>query len=541
MTRNVYLRSDVYFEPLFNKWYMWPHLLAPAPAAMQLSNHHLKLMKSFVANAKIHARSAKSKAMAGSSLVDVPVERVDEVKRLIDKSVTEHADLLEFARAIKVLDEILHAEADGMSLEPLYAKIPDTLRGLIELHYDLNNQPSFRLLEGLLYQSPFYKDQAQAVCLGVLKSAERPFVLSTPRLPDENHLHINVPLNHPFVDTLFRLRDEPQPLRYVKQMMKEYEIEGSLDIDSLFTTKAPEKPPAYRRDAVKIRYLGHAGLLIETDSSVLMVDPVIAYTNDDELNKTTFDTIPDSIDIVMVTHTHMDHLCLETLIQLKHKIKTVLVPKSNSGHLADPSIKLMLRALGFANVVEMEDMESHGLDDGYVLSLPFLGEHADVSIRSKTAWFIEIKGQKILAAADSSNLDEHLYKRLHAIVGDVDVLFIGMECTGGPLRWLYGPLLTRPISREQNESRRFNGSDYKAASYMAKTFNADRVYVYALGVERWFGYFMGISYNDDDIQLVESRKLVDECLARHVEAEQLNGLKILELPAKRERRKATMF
>lgn len=540
-TTSVYLRSDVYFEPLFNKWFMWPYLLSPASAAMNLTNQHLRLMKSFVANAKIHAKSAKNKAMAGSSLVNIPLEKVGDIKDLMQHTRDNYGDLIEFASAVKALDELLRNEAKGMSLEPFYERIPTPLRGLVELHYDLNNQPSFRFIESLLYHSDFYKPQAQTVCLGNLHSDDRPFVLSTPRLPDENHLHINVPFDHEFVGTLFEMRDKPQPLEKVKAMLAELDVEGELDFDSLFTTQAPKRPEPYTGDDVHVRYLGHAGVMVQTSDTVLMVDPVIAYSNDEVTNKTTFDDLPEHIDYVMVTHTHMDHVCLETLIQLKHKIGTILVPKSNSGLLADPSIKLMLQAIGFDNVVEMEDLESLDYKDGHLIALPFLGEHADVNIRSKAAWMIDIRGQRILVAADSSNLDEALYKRMHKLVGDVDILFIGMECTGGPLRWLYGSLLTQSIPREMNESRRFNGSDFKAAAYMAETFNAKQVYVYALGIEPWFGYFMGISYNEDDVQLVESQKLVDLCLSKDVPSERLQGLKTFDLPGKTPNQKKVLF
>ncbi len=532
MSDNVYLRSDVYFEPLFNNWFMWPYLLAPAPAAMNLANQHLRIMKSFVANSKIHAKSLKDKSMTGSSLVNIPIDKVDDIKRLIDSTLEQYKDLIEFSDAVKALDELLRIEADGTSLEPLYQRIPDVLRGLVELHYDLNNQPSFRFIEGLLYHSNIYKPEAQTVCLGTLTSADRTFVLSTPRLPDEHHIHIKVPFNHAFVEHLFKMRDQPQSLEKIRSMLGDFEIEGSLDIDQLFTVEPPKKPEQYRDDGVQVRYLGHAGVMVQTNATTLLIDPVISYSNDTVTNKTTFDDLPSVIDCVMVTHTHMDHVCLETLIQLKHKINVILVPKNNSGNLADPSIKLMLKALGFKNVIEMEDLESFEFEDGTVQALPFLGEHADVNIRSKTAWLVDIKGQRILAAADSSNIDERLYQRLHKITGDIDVLFIGMECTGGPLKWLYGALLTRPITPQQNESRRFNGSDFKAASYMAKTFNAKQVYVYALGVEPWFGYFMGISYNKDAVQLIEAQRLVDDCLSRDVPSERLDGLKILNLPRK---------
>ena len=37
---------------------------------------------------------------------------------------------------------------------------------------------------------------------------------------------------------------------------------------------------------------------------------------------------------------------LETLLQF-HKIGTIVVPRSNGGGLADPSLKLVLKAAGF--------------------------------------------------------------------------------------------------------------------------------------------------------------------------------------------------
>ncbi|MGF1681170.1 MBL fold metallo-hydrolase [Photobacterium minamisatsumaniensis] len=511
MANQYYLRSDVYFEPLFNNWYVWPYLLAPATGAMNMANHQQRLLKSFIANAKLHAASAKHKAMVGSSMVDCREEQVDQVKAILQQTQTTHANLLDFAQAIRDLDDLLREKAHGESLEPLYAEVPECLKGYVELVYDLNNQPSYRLIEGLLYLSEFYKPEGQSLCFGVQHSDERPFVLSTPRLADEHHLHIKVPFDHPFTEAIFRMREEPQSLEYLRELLGESELAGGLDFESLFTTEAPRRSNAYQGQDVKVNYLGHAGVMVETNRTCIMVDPVIPYTNDEYTDKLTFEDLPPFIDYVMVTHTHMDHVCIETLLQLKHKIGTILVPKNNGGSLADPSIKLMLQHLGFPRVQEMEDMESLTVPDGKITALPFLGEHADVNVRSKAAWLVNLKGRKILLAADSSNIDHHLYEHIYQFSGDVDALYIGMECTGGPLKWLYGSLLTQPISKEMNESRRFNGSDFSAAVGLVEKFNVETVNVYALGMEPWYRYFMGIVYNDDDAQMQESQRLVDYC------------------------------
>ena len=72
-----------------------------------------------------------------------------------------------------------------------------SLKGYVELVYDLNDQPSFRVIESLLYRSRFYDASAQTVVLSAIGQDSRPFMLSTPRLPRRQELHLPVPFAHP--------------------------------------------------------------------------------------------------------------------------------------------------------------------------------------------------------------------------------------------------------------------------------------------------------------------------------------------------------
>jgi hypothetical protein len=96
------------------------------------------------------------------------------------------------------------------------------------------------------------------------------------------------------------------------------------------------------------------------------------------------------------------------------------VPKNNGGTLADPSIKLLLKQLGFS-VREVDDLEEIPLPGGRITSIPFFGEHGDLNIRSKTAWLIEIDGKKCFFGADSANPDISLYENLREVLSDIDV------------------------------------------------------------------------------------------------------------------------
>jgi len=518
-----YLRPDVYLEPLFNKWYTWPHNIAPATAAMHVANHHIKIMKSFISNPKAHQAALKNPALMGGPFLDYPTERVDDIKELLARTLSESEDLITFSKAYHDLDKKLSEEAQGFSLESLYKEIPPPLRGYVELLYDLNNNPSLRFFEPLLYRSPYYKESAQSISLGIMQGDERPFVMSTPRFPDEHHLHLEMPFKHELVDFLFRMRNQPRSMAEIKEALEGIETQGGLSIESLLTQSPPQIAPGFDGDGVRIRYYNHATILIETPEVTILTDPVISYSYDTGLPRFTFLDLPETIDYVLITHDHVDHVQLETLLQIRHKIRNIIVPRNNQGAMADPSLKLMLQKLGFTGVRDLEILETIDVPDGQIVGLPFLGEHADLNIYSKIAYFVQLKGRSVLALADSSNLDPELYRHLHSIIGETDVIFLGMECQGGPMSWLHGPLLTRSLSRKMDNSRRFTGADCEHGMGIINQFNARQVFIYAMGVEPWLSYFMGASWSPNDKPIVESNKFIEQCQAKGLEARRLLG------------------
>lgn len=526
-----FLKEDVYFEPLVHNWYVWPYLLPPVTAAMNLTGRNLRLMKSFVANSHLHLAASRTAGLAGGDFVNCTQEQVEEVRALIEDLEVQHCDYFAIREAVTELNALLERQS-GLSMEGLYNQVPAMLRGYVELVYDMNHHASFRLIEGLLYSGSLYKRSAQSIRLGSLSAVKtRPFVLSSPRLPDSNHLHLAVALEDRRLDTLFAMRTTPASWPVIDKLFAGVERKGGLSLDSLFTEIAPRRVHQRITSGVRVSFLGHAGLMIETPRIAILVDPVIAYrdgVHDDDI--ISFSELPHFIDYICITHTHMDHTCIETLLQLRGRVGRVLVPKNGGGDIADPSIKLMLQALGFS-VLEFEDMERLPCADGHITAIPFLGEHADLRIRSKTAWHFELQGRKILSGADSSSLDDALYRRIHEHIGNLDLLFIGMECVGAPMSWLYGSLFTKAIPRAINESRRFNGANFASARALIEIFEPSEVHVYALGMESWYAYFMGIHYDEQARQIVESDELLRFCAERHITAGRLIARRTWELTA----------
>ena len=144
---------------------------------------------------------------------------------------------------------------------------------------------------------------------------------------------------------------------------------------------------------------------------------------------------------------------------------------------------------------------------------------------TKLAYAVRLGSQQLLFAADSCNVEPTLYTHLHRAIGDVDVLFLGMECDGAPLSWLYGPLLLQPVERGMDTSRRLNGSDYAQGIAIVNELQCKEVYVYAMGQEPWLNYVMSIKYTEQSRPIVESNKLVEDCRSRGIVAERLFGEK----------------
>ena len=524
-----YLRQNIQVEPLVDRWYAWPHLIPPATAARNMTGRHYRIMDSYINSPQLHANAVKNPKMLGGPFIDYAGQRVNEIRELRRKTQEERKQLMELSNAITALDELLRNNAKGHSLHPLYARVPDPLKGYVELFYDLNSQPSFRLIEPLLYKS-YYDRSLQSFMLQTLTGDNRPFILSTPRLDDDNILHLHKPFDHPSVDRLFKLKDSPAPWPEIKEMLEIQDTQDEL-MQSFLTTDPPPRYAPYTGPGMRWRYFGHACILVETEGVSILVDPVLSYTYESDISRYTYLDLPDSIDYVLITHNHQDHVLFETMLQLRHKIKNIVVPRNGNGRLQDPSLKHLLNHCGFNNVIEMSEFDDLRAGAITITGLPFFGEHADLDISTKMAWHVRIADRTLLFVADSCNIEPETYELIHREIGDVEVLFIGMECDGAPLSWLYGPLLTQRVERAMDESRRLSGSNCAQGMRMIEAFNCQEVYVYAMGQEPWLNYIMSIKYTEQSRPITESNQLIAACRERGITAERLFGEKQIMLSA----------
>lgn len=521
---SLYLRPNVQLEPLVDQWYAWTYLIPPATAARNLTERHLPIMTSFIASPDVHAAAVKNPKMQGGPFIDYDSARVRDIDLLLNRTRTERHHLIALSAAIAELDLLLRNEARGHSLHELYPKVPASLRGYVELVYDRESRPSFRLIEPLMYRSDQYVPQAQSVMLSLLNGDDRPFVLSTPRLESDQSIHIKEPFDSSQIDWLVSLKKQPRPESEIFSRLAADDTQHEL-LRSMLTEDPPPAYEPYTGSGIRWRYFGHACILIEAGGISILCDPVLSYTYESNVSRYTYDDLPDRIDFVLITHNHQDHILFETLLQIRNKVGTFVVPRSDGGSLQDPSLKLLLETVGFKNVMELGELQDICFDGGAITGIPFFGEHADLDIRSKLGYLVRIRDRSVLLLADSCNIEPMMYKHLSKDIRECDVLFIGMECDGAPLTWLYGPLLTQKPERAKDLSRRLSGSNYEQAIAIVDCFKPAEAYIYAMGQEPWLNYIMSIKYSPESRPIVESNRFVRECNLRGVKAERLFGEK----------------
>jgi L-ascorbate metabolism protein UlaG (beta-lactamase superfamily) len=502
------LAASTCVEPLVGRWVAWAHVMAPTLFSLHLTNYQMQTLRSYVSNPWLHEKSCRDPRLLGGAFVDIASEKAAQVSVLLAQMEATLADNIEFARGLNEFQNRLVAEAKGESLESRYERMPQSLRGFVELIYDYYDRPIVRCLEGLLYRSRYYKKEIQSLRLFRQEhDLARPNYLSTPRLSDEKSYDWRVSFDDSRVDALFDLDRRPRPLSEVLELLAGAPGDDAC-LRALLEEAVPRSSKPWREARLRLRYFGHACVLVECGGISMLIDPLVSVMPEDfAIDRYGYDDLPDHIDYALVTHGHHDHFVIETLLRLRGRIGTLVVPKNADAFFCDISLRLLAAQLGFRNVREVECLDELAIPGGRIVAVPFLGEHNDLP-SAKTAYLVELIGRKLLFVADSNCLDPTIYTHIQSIFGSIDVLFVGMECVGAPLSWVYGPVLPSKPKHKNSMDRRSNGCNAAAAFELARATQCRRAFVYAVGREPWVRYLLALEPFDDDIYMSEIRTFV---------------------------------
>lgn len=517
MQRTHLLRQDVICEPTIRSWAAWTQLITPATSSLWMKNSQFPIMQSFIKDPTVHVAATSNPKLAGGPFVSLPEARADAMAKLVNETMKDCQTYWSLAASLEALDALLQAHPKGLPLPPLYSQIPEPLQGVVELHYDLHGNAGFRLFEALLYER-MEQERLEGLSLSEHSADKRAFILSTPRLSDTGSIQLRLPYDSFGSREIFAaraVRTDPD------QLALECDLAGD-DVET-FTSMFEERPEAswdrYTRNGVRVRYFGHACVLFETRDVSLLFDPFISSKAKED--RFSYADLPPVLNYVVISHGHQDHVIIETLLHLRHKVENVIVPRSSGGSLQDPSLNRIIQALGFKQITELSELETLPLPGGQLIGLPFVGEHCDLDIRSKLAYLVCIGQHRFAVAVDSANENPAIYQEIRRILGPIDTVFLGMECVGAPLSWLYGPLLREGVTRELSLSRRLKASDADQAWQIVKDLGAGQAFVYAMGYEPWTWHILTVTRTAESTQEREIAAFLQRCRATGIGAELL--------------------
>jgi len=492
--------------PLVNSWYAHYFLISPLTFGLYCKNSHIPLLESFIEAPEEHRASILIPELRGGPFIDYDGP-VDDISEFLKQTLKRCSAQIDFANAIEDAYKIVSAVAQGAGVAPVYPQIPESIRYYLEVSYDVNKSPILRFIEPLLYAAPISHQSLQTCRLEPVSTSERPFTLSTPQLSrPASSVDLMLPFAHPLWDRLYGGFEEETSIQSLcAPFINDQDLrDGSaLQVLAGFVDEVPAEREASQE--VRVRYFGHACVLIEGAGKSILIDPLVSYEGESEIEHFTFADLPEQIDYLLITHPHQDHIIIETLMRLRHKTRAVVVGRGGGGSMPDISLKLLFTDLGFHNVIELSEYSTIDFPGGSIVGAPFYGEHADFDIRSKLVYGVKIRDRTMLFFADSNPPAAEFYEPLRRMFPNPDCLFLGMECIGAPATWLYGPFLQKTLTRREDQTRRLDGCNAKTAMELWNYFNPARLYIYAMGAEPWLTHITSILYSEALPQFIEAR------------------------------------
>lgn len=502
------LSSNVRAVPFVNSWFAHPYLISPATFGLYTKYAHLEMLESYIDNPQQHLVASNTPSLRGGPFIHYTGDPAD-VAKFRDDTLERCALSLHAAEAITAMYQMLMAQAKGSGLQGLYAQIDELIRTGIDLSYDVCKQPGARFIEPVFYQGPLCDTSLQTCVLERASYEPRTFVLSTPQIkPPADSVTIRLPFGDPLWDELHGgCADRAALVEKLTPHLDDPARMAPVLAEMLAPRRAPAADAAWPHDTVRIRYFGHACVLLQCAGVSVLIDPLVSYPGEAKIDHFTFDDLPERIDYVLITHPHQDHIALETLLRLRHKIGHIVVGRASGGGLADISLMHVLQHCGFPRVSELGEYETMPIAGGRIVGAPFYGEHAELDIRTKVAFGVVLNQTKCLFFADSNPPAPEMYEPLKRLMGGIDCLFLGMECVGAPATWLYGPLLQKPLTRGEDQSRRLDGCDAAKALAMREFFDPKHLFIYAMGAEPWLTHITSILYSEEMTQFKEARRV----------------------------------
>jgi hypothetical protein len=471
--KNVRLRSDLRFQPLFSGFSMQIDHLHPIFSAPRLFRKDLPYIASNITNFNLWYSTQSH-----------------EFKIAFEKLKAFSVDWSRFLVDL--------ANQSGYSLDSVYDKIPKEVKGGLELFYTGLNKPSYKS-NAIVYEHDVSKELHSFILTNAKTNQNWKYWWGG----HATELQIQKPIDHISSTTLADLLLNPSNFDVVYEKVSSEVDRDTLELITDNYVDETGMTDSGGNQTFEVSYINHATLLVKKDGFSVMIDPLLNFY-DLENQVSMYDFAPSKIDYVVITHAHYDHIDLSTLITLRNRIGKILLPRASEVE-SDFSLKRALEPYFPGKVFEMAAFEEVEVANEFtVTSLPFQGEHADL-ISPKSTWLASVSGKNYWFGADSRAIDVNLYKFIREKYGTFEAIFVGTVCQGSPLSRAY-PHFSHSTSRVNSNSRTTKGADHEEIFEMITALNPKSVYIYALGYEKWLRNFLGKPiqrYSDEYVLLQE--------------------------------------
>lgn len=188
----------------------------------------------------------------------------------------------------------------------------------------------------------------------------------------------------------------------IKKKKKNFKIEKNclvLEKDEKYL-KLPKKNFSYSNE-VKIQYLSHASILIETKDFKMITDPWFfgpAFCNGWWLKKPprfNLNSVLKDLNLIYISHNHPDHLHVETLKKIDPNTK-IICPNFKS-----KSTEKLLKRLGLKNIISLEFNKIFQYSNLEI----FFTLLKSGDFRDDSGIYLSLNGKEILLNVDCNNLN----------------------------------------------------------------------------------------------------------------------------------------
>lgn len=190
-----------------------------------------------------------------------------------------------------------------------------------------------------------------------------------------------------------------------------------------------------KQDGLRVSWLGHSSLLINIDGNSVLTDPIfenkVSIVGPTRFNKELPLSVDDliSVDVVLISHNHYDHLNKFSIQQLIEKTGVFIVPKKVS--------KLLIKwDVPEEKIVELNWWDEFKVNDTLtIVSTPsqhFSGRgFFDRNETGWSSWVIKSPNQNVFFSGDTGYFDG--FKEIGDKYGPFDMTFL--ECGAYDDRW----------------------------------------------------------------------------------------------------------